>query len=171
MSTTLQSIADLWAAFDKNPWKDPVGWDCKTPCSPSTNTTGASGNNGFSPYNAMGSQSFSKHLNQWHYNCKNGSKKCMVCQNTSQDKAHNTKDCPILKKLGLKLVKRTPANNNTASWVGQDRAPPAQPAAASPALVTPSAESGGSGSAPGAFNIATKPEISYNSGNKFGYES
>jgi hypothetical protein len=123
---------------------------------------GASGNDGFSPYNAMGSQSFSKHHNQWQYNCKDGSRKCIICHNTSQDKAHNTKDCPILKKLGLKLVKRTPDNGNTASWVGQDRAPPAQPAAASPALVTPSAESGGSGSAPGAFNVATKPESSVN---------
>jgi hypothetical protein len=34
----------------------------------------------------------------------------MVCNNTSIKPTHHSKDCPILKKIGLKLVKRTPAN-------------------------------------------------------------
>ncbi len=93
--------------------------------------------------------------------CKDGCEKCLVCHNTSNKLAHHTKDCPILKQLGLKLVKCIPADGgDAASCVSERPAPAPTPA--------PSAD-GGSAGTPGAFMAATKAE-SYDSGEEFDYE-
>jgi hypothetical protein len=109
---------------------------------------------------------FGTHISRWRIGCKDGCEKCLVCHNTSNKPAHHTKDCPILKQIGLKLVKRTPANgSDAASCVGENPAPAPAPAPPAPA---PSAN-GGSAATPGAFTAATEV-ASYNSGQEFDYK-
>ena len=85
---------------------------------------------------------------------------------TSNKPAHHTKDCPILKQIGLKLVKRTPANgSDAASRVDESPAPAPAPAPPAP---SPSAD-GGSAATPGAFRAATEA-ASYDSGEEFDFE-
>ncbi len=77
-------------------------------------------------------------LTAWCYNCKDGSEKCLTCHNTSQDKPHNAKDCPSLKKIGLKLVKHSLADTDAASCISNDGPPPTQlptPVLAPPFLI------------------------------------
>ena len=90
----------------------------------------------------------------------------MVCHNTSHKPVHHTKDCPILKQLGFKLVKRTPANGgDAASCVGESPAP----APAAPAPAPACSVDRGSAGIPGAFTAATEAD-SYHSGEEFDYE-
>jgi hypothetical protein len=166
----LQTVVDQCTSYDKDQWKGPVGKDGKPSRSPSANAAGTfthSPGNNTHPFEAMDNLSFNKHLNHLRYNCKDGHEKCLICWNTSCSKAHSSKDCPILKRIGFKLVKRTLPNTNAMSCVGNDGPPTSQTPAPMPAP-TPS-DSGGSGSAPGAFTVAMDPE-SYNSGNDFEYE-
>jgi hypothetical protein len=126
-----------------------------------------SGNN-VHPFEPMGTLSFNKHLNHWSNNCKDDSDKCLICYNTSHDKAHSSKDCPILKRISYELVKtkRSALDTNAASCVGNDSAPSVPTPA--PAPTSPS-NSGGSNLVPGAFTVATVAD-SYNSGTDFEYE-
>ncbi len=92
----------------------------------------------------------------------------MVCHNTSNKPAHHTKDCPILKQLGFKMVKCTTANDgDAASRVGESPAPPPAPAAPAPAPAV--SVDGGSAGTPGAFTAATEAD-SYDSGKEFDYK-
>jgi hypothetical protein len=114
----------------------------------------------------MASCPFGLHISRWRSGCKENSEKCMVCHNTSNKPAHHTKDCPILKQLGFKLVKRTPADGNeAASRVGKSPAPTPAPPPSAPA----SSADGGSTGTPGAFTAATELD-SYDSGEEFDYE-
>ncbi len=121
------------------------------------------------PFKSMGTLSFNKHLNHWRYNCKDNSKKCLICYISSRNKAHSSKDCPILKRIGYKLVKvkHLALDPNAASHVGNDSTPSAPTPA--PARVTSPSDSGGLGSAPGAFMV-TMVADSYDSGDDFVYE-
>jgi hypothetical protein len=106
---------------------------------------------------------FGTHILRWRIRCKDGCEKCLVCHNRSNKPAHHTKDCRILKQLGLKLVKRTPANGgDAASCVGESPAPAPTPAPPTPAL----SADGGLAATPGA---ATEAE-SYDSGEEFNYK-
>jgi hypothetical protein len=167
-SVTLQSVMEQCMASDKDPWKGPVGKDGKPVRTPSAYATGASGNSS-NPYESLTMCSFGNHMSCWWASCKDSSKRCMICHNTSNKPAHHSKDCPILKKIGLKLVKRTLANgSNAASRVGHEAPPPAPPTA-SPAVPNPPAKIGVSAGTPGAFMVATEP-ISYDSSKEFDYE-
>ncbi len=119
------------------------------------------------PYNAVANLMFNKHLNHWHYNCKDSNDKCLICHNTSRDKPHDAKNCLILKKFGLKLVKCSLADTDTASKVCNDGPLPAPLPA--PVTALPLFENCGSGTAPGAFTVTTDPN-SYNLGDDFDYE-
>jgi hypothetical protein len=111
---------------------------------------------------------FGNHISCWRVGCKEGSKKCMVCHNTLNKPAHHTKDCPILKQLGLKLVKHTPANGgDAASQVSETPAP--APAPAPPVPPVPPSANGGSSCTPGAFTAVTEAE-NYDSGEDFNYK-
>jgi hypothetical protein len=169
-SATLQSVVDQCTSYDKDPWKGPVGKDGKPARTPSANAAGAGDKT--NPYDAMSSCSFGNHMSRWRAGCKDGSEKCMICHNTSNRPAHHSKDCPILRQIGLKLVKRTPGDGGDAeSRVGSDTpatAPPkAAPAPAPPA--TPAIDSGGTPTTPGAFTAATEA-MTYDSGDEFDYE-
>jgi hypothetical protein len=112
---------------------------------------------------------FGNHISRWQAGCKEGSKKCMVCHNTLNKPAHHTKDCPILKQLGLKLVKHTPADGgDAASQVSETPAP--APAPTPPVPPVPPSADGGSSCTPGAFTVVTKVE-SYDSKEDFNYKS
>ncbi len=168
-TVTLQMVADQCVAYDKDPWKGPVDKTGKPIRTPSANAAGTSGNKA-NPYEAMALCSFGLHVSCWHSGCKENSEKCMVCHNTSTKPAHHTKDCPILKQLGFKLVKRTPADGgDAASRVGES--PPPAPAPAAPAPAPAVSVDGGLDGAgtPGAFTAATEAD-SYESGEEFDYE-
>jgi hypothetical protein len=166
-TATLQSVVDKCAAYDKDPWRGPVGKDGKHPRNPSESTAGSTSDQS-NPYDALTKCSFGSHISKWLNACKDTSEYCMVCHNTSNKGRHHTKDCPILKQVGLKLVKRTPADGNeAASRVGESPAP--APAPALPAPAPGPAADGGSTSTPGAFTATTELE-SYDSGEEFDYE-
>jgi hypothetical protein len=95
----------------------------------------------------------------------------MVCHNTSWDKAHHAKECSILKKIGLKLVKCTLTDTNTASCISSNvpLAALAPQLTLDPASALPPGDNGGSGMALAEFTVATKPE-SYDSGDNFEYK-
>ncbi len=114
----LQTIVDQCTSYDKDPWKGPFSKDGKPSCSPLATAAGASvplGGEGTHPFKAMATLNF----NHWQYNCKDDSEKCLVCYNTLGDKANASKDCPILKQIGYKLVNRS-SNTNAVSWIGSD---------------------------------------------------
>ena len=166
-TATLQTVVDQCVAFDKDPWKGPIDKTGKPPRTPSANAAGTSGDKA-NPYDAMASCSFGLHISQWRSGCKDNSDKCMVCHNTSNKPAHHTKDCPILRQVGFKLVKRTPADGgDAASRVGESPAPVPAPAAPAPAPAV--SGDGGSAGTPGAFTAATEAD-SYDSGKDFDYE-
>ncbi len=174
-SATLQSVVDQCLAYDKDPWKGPVGKDGKPLRHPSASAAGVSGDRS-NPYDALAKCTFGFHVSKWRYASKDSSDTCLVCHNTSNKGVHNIKDCPILRQVGLKIVKRTPADGNAAaSRVGENPAPTPTPAPAAPtptpapAAPTPAPNDGGSTATPGAFTAATEQD-SYNSGEEFDYE-
>jgi hypothetical protein len=149
----LQTIMNQCISYEKDPWKGPIGKDGKVSRNPLVNAAHVSSSASSNPYEALANLLFRKHLNHWRYNCKVNSEKCLVCHNTSQDKPHNAKDCPISKKIGLELVKCSLADTNAMSQVGNDAPLPAQPSAPAPALLP--LDNGGLGPAPGTFTVVT----------------
>jgi hypothetical protein len=122
-SATLQSVVEQCLAYDKDPWKGPVSKDGKPVRIPSAYATGTSSDSS-NPYESLSTCLLGNHMPCWQTNCKDGSDRCMICHNTSNKPTHHSKDCPILKKIGLKLVKQTLTDgNNPASRVGHE-APP-----------------------------------------------
>jgi hypothetical protein len=171
-TATLQTVIDQCTSYDKDPLKGPVSKDGKPSRRSPANVMGASASpsgNNVHPFESMETLSFNKHLNHWRYNCKDDSDKCLICYNTSRDKDHSSKNCPILKRIGYKLVKikRSASDTNAASRVGNDSTPSAPTPA--PAPVTSPSDSGGLTLAPGAFTVATVAD-SYDSGTDFEYE-
>jgi hypothetical protein len=168
-SATLQSVMEHCLAYDKDPWKGPVGKDGKPVRIPSAYTAGTSSDSS-NPYESLSTCLFSNHMSCWQTNCKDGSNQCMICHNTSNKPVHHSKDCPIMKKIGLKLVKQTPADGGDAapSQVGYEAPPPAPPITP-PANPNPPAKNGGSTGTPGAFTAATEPD-SYELGDDFDYQ-
>ncbi len=168
-SATLQSVVEQCMSYDKDPWKGPVGKDGKPARTPSANAAGASGNKS-NPYEVMASCSFGNHMSRWQAGCKDCSERCMICHNTLKKPAHHSKDCPILKQIRLKLVKRTPGNGgDAASRVGHE-APATAPEPTPPAAPVPATvKNGGSTGTIGAFMVATKAK-SYDLGDEFDYE-
>ena len=166
-TVTLQTVVDQCVAYDKDLWKGPVNKTGKPIHTPSANAAGTSGDKA-NPYEAMALCSFGLHVSRWRSGCKENSKKCMVCHNRSNKPAHHTKDCPILKQLGFKLVMHTPADGgDVASCVGKSPAPAPAPAAPAPAPAV--SVDGGSAGMPGVFTAATEAD-SYNSGEEFDYK-
>jgi hypothetical protein len=91
-TASLQTVVNQCTSYDKDPWKGPVGKHGKPSCSPPANAAGApaspSGNN-VHPFEFMGTLSFNKHLRNWRYKCKDDSEKCLICYNSSCNKAHS----------------------------------------------------------------------------------
>ncbi len=92
----------------------------------------------------------------------------MFCHNTARNADHKTKDCPILKKLGMKLEKRTDADNrNTASCIASEMPAPAPaPASNAPPASNTTVESS---LVPGGF-LAAAERDAFDSGDEYEYE-
>jgi hypothetical protein len=92
----------------------------------------------------------------------------MFCHDSACNVNHKSCDCPIFKKLGLKLVKRMDSDKaDAASWIttqptGNTTKPAQTPA---PAADTTSSL----GSLPGGFSAAAEP-VSYDSGDNYDYK-
>jgi hypothetical protein len=92
----------------------------------------------------------------------------MFCHNTVQSTDHRTKDCPILKKLGMKLEKVTDVDNQeAASRIALEMLAPAL-APASNVLPAFNATVGSS-SDPGGLSVAAKRDA-FDSGDEYEYE-
>ena len=98
---------------------------------------------------------FQQALQSLAINCKDGIEKCLICYNTSRNKAHASKDCTILKQIGYKLIKRS-SNTDAASCIGSDgnTTPTVQPPASTP--VPMPSDGSGLGFAPRAFTAHQK---------------
>jgi hypothetical protein len=165
-SVTLQSVVEHCTAFNKDPWIGPVGRDSCPACSPLTNTAGASPGEPSATYDVMEHVSFNYHLPCWCKSLSNLANKCLICHNSAQGNKHTTAKCPILKKLDMKLEKRSSADNSnkSAARVASDASTASTPA---PAPAPPS--NGGSTSIPGACTASTEVDM-YKLGNEFDYK-
>ncbi len=92
----------------------------------------------------------------------------MFCHDTAHNTDHKSHDCPILKKLGFKLEKRSDLDNaNAASRVTAPPAPDSTKPA--PASAPSSDNTSGSASLPGGFSALAEPD-SYNLWDDYDYE-
>ena len=76
-SATLQSVVDQCLAYDKDPWKGPVGKDGKPLRHPSASAAGVSGDRS-NPYDALAKCTFGFHVSKWRYASKDSSDTCLV---------------------------------------------------------------------------------------------
>jgi hypothetical protein len=92
----------------------------------------------------------------------------MFCHNTTRNTDHKSGDCPILKKLGFKLEKRSDLDNANAAL--RVTAPPAPDSAKpAPASAPPLDNTSGSASLPGNFSALAETD-SLDSGDDYNYE-
>jgi hypothetical protein len=164
----LQIVIKQCINFDKDPWSGPVDKDGKVPCSPLANAAGTNSGDGGNAYNALVNKSFNYHFAQWKKAIGENKGQCMFCHDTARNTDHKTKDCPILKKLGMKLDECTDANN----WEAVSRVALVMPALAlAPASNVPPASNAivGSSFAPGGLSAAAK-EDAFDSGDEYEYE-
>jgi hypothetical protein len=166
---TLQTVVEQCVNFDKDPWSDPVGKDGRAPRRMLANAAGTTtASKGENAYAALAGKSFNYHFRSWKKAIGENKGKCMFCHDTARNNDHKTKDCPILKKLGMKLEKCTDVDNcPTASCVASAM-PALTPA---PASIAPPATDTtvGFSSVPGGFLAAAKGDA-FDSGNEYEYE-
>jgi hypothetical protein len=162
---SLQTVVDQCVNFNKVPFLGPVGKDGKVVQNPSANAAGAAPGDGENVYEALVAKSFNYHLGCWKKALLENKGKYMFCHDSACNANHKSRDCPILKKLGLKLVKRTDSDKaDTASRV---TAPPTGDTTKPAQTPAPSSDAtSGSGSLPGGFSAAAEP-VSYNSGDDY----
>jgi hypothetical protein len=166
---TLQTVVKQCVNFDKDPWSGPVGKDGKAPSSTSANAAGTTtAGEGDKAYNALTSKLFNYHFGCWKKAIGENKGKCMFCHNTACNTNHKTKDCPILKKLGMKLEKHMDVNNRPIASCIASAMPAPAPTPASIAPMAPDTTVGSS-SVPGGFSAAAKGDA-FDSGNQYEYE-
>jgi hypothetical protein len=84
----------------------------------SANAAVAAPGDGKNVYEALVAKSFNYHLGRWKKALSENKDKCMLCHDSARNANHKSRDCPIHKKLGLKLVKQTDSDKaDAASWV------------------------------------------------------
>ena len=169
-TATLQTVVDQCVNYDKDPFLGPVGKDGKLARqSPSANAAGAGPGDGDNPYEALAAKSFNYHVGRWKNALVANKGTCMFCHGTSRTPAHKSRDCPILKKLGLQFTKRSDAApQKAASRVTAASAPTPSP---EPASVSPppADTAGGTTVIPGGFLAAAELDA-YDSGDDYNYE-
>jgi hypothetical protein len=158
---------DHCTTFDKDPWT-PVGCDGNPICSALANSAGTSTDEA-TTYDAMASVPVNYHLARWRCTLSETGETCVICHNLARGDLHLTKKCPILKKLGLKLEKRSAGDNSndSASQVASDT----QATAPNPVLCPTLAPDTGGGLpiVPCACTALLEDEP-YNSGDNFYYK-
>jgi hypothetical protein len=166
---TLQTVVEQCVNFDKDPWLCPGGKDSKAPHSTSANAAGTTtAGEGDDAYDPLAGKSFDYHFGRWKKAIRENKGKCMFCHNTVHNTNHKTKDCPILKKLGMKLEKHTDVNNCLVASCVASAMPAPAPAPASIAPLAPDTTVGSS-SVPGGFLVAAEGDA-FDSGNDYEYE-
>ncbi len=165
---SLQTVVVQCVNFDKDPFLGPVGKDGKVIRIPSANAAGAALGDGKNVYEALVAKSFNYHLGCWKKTLWENKGKCMFCHDSARNANHMSRDCPILKKLGLKLVKRT--DSDKAETASQDTAPPTSDTTKLAQTPAPASDAtSGSGFFPGGISAAAEP-VSYDSGGDYDYE-
>jgi hypothetical protein len=165
---SLQTVMDQCVNFDKDPFLGPVGNNGKVVQNPLANDAGAAPRDGKNVYEALVAKSFNYHLGRWKKVLLENKGKCVFCHDFARNANHKSRDCPILKKLGLKMIKWTDSDKaDAASWVtapptGDTTKPAQTPAPASHATSS-------LGSLPGGFSAAAEPVL-YNSGEDYDNE-
>ncbi len=138
---SLQTVVDQCVNFDKDPFLSPVGKDGKLVQNVSANAAGATPLDGKNAYKAFAAKLFNYHFSRWKKAIGENKGKCMFCHDTACNSDHKSRDCPILKKLGFKLEKRTSLDNAGGDAASRVTAPPAgdasKPACPQPPLWMP----------------------------------
>jgi hypothetical protein len=162
---SLQTVVDQCVNYNKDLFLHPVGKDGKIVRTPSANAATGDGENA---YNALAAKSFNYHFGWWKKALAENKGKCMFCHDTARNADYKSRDCPILKQLGLKLEKRVESDNTDAA--SRVTAPPtADPAKLAPAPAPSLDTDSGSGTLPGGFLAAAEP-ASYDLGDKYDHE-
>ncbi len=115
IEASLQTVVDQCVNFDKDLFLGPVGKDGKVVQNPSANAAATATGDGKNVYEELAAKSFNYHLGCWKNALLENKSKCMLCHNSARNTNHKTHDCPILKKLGFKLEKRTDSDKANAT--------------------------------------------------------
>jgi hypothetical protein len=148
----------------------PVGKKGKVAHTPSANVAGSGPSSDKNAYEALASKSFNYHFGCWKKALAENKGKCMFCHNIARNSDHKTRDCLILKKLGLKLEMQSELDSNIDATLRITALPAAE--SATPTAATPAPYSNnvsGWASLPGGFSAAAKQD-SNNSGDEYNYE-
>jgi hypothetical protein len=149
-TSSLQTAIKQCTNYNKYPWPCPVGKDGKPAYTHSANAAGADSDN---PHDALAAKSFNCHFGCLKKSIIDQNGKCMMCVDTARNPDHKTCNCPILKKLGFKIVKQKAANNapRDAALQVATGAATLTPAATPSSVSVPSSDKqSGSASIPGA---------------------
>ncbi len=167
-TATLQTVVEHCTAFDKDPWTGPVGRDGRPVQAPSASTARVGTSEPSAAYDAMEQVSFNYHLSRWRKSLLESSDKCVICHNLARGNKHSISKCPVLKKLGMRLEKRSAADQgpDSAARVASDSS--CNPAA-TPSPASAPVPNSGSLSLAGTRTACTEAE-SYDSSEEFDYE-
>ena len=130
--------------------------------SPSANAFGLVPENA---YEALAGKSFNYHFGRRKKALKDQKGKCMFCFGAARNPDHNLCDCPILKNLGLRIKKRSTADNLDREAASCLAAAASPASGATPPLTNhpPPDNPAGVASVQGTFGAST-------SGDEFNYE-
>ena len=165
-TASLQTVVDQCVSYDKDAWKGPVSRDGKPARTTLANATNSDPDN--SLYAGMAAKPFNFHMSRWQKAVLHNKGECLFCFNTSAQKTgHKLRDCPIMKKVGLKFESpSSDASRETASGVTTEGTTPTP---TTPSVSTTNSNPAGSATVPGAFSASTKMKT-YDSVNGFDYE-
>jgi hypothetical protein len=170
LEASLQTVVDQCVNYGMDLFLDPVSKNSKVARTPSENAAGSGPRDGKNAYEVLASKSFNYHFGHWKKVLAENKGKCMFCHKTARNSDHKTRDCPILKKLGLKLEKRSKLDSNidaTSTVMAPPVAESTKPAAATPA---PSSDAvSGLASLPGGFSAAAEQDL-YDLGHEYDYK-
>ncbi len=112
---SLQTVVDQCVDFNKDPFLDPMGKDGKVAQTTLANAASAAPRDGKNVYEALAAKSYNYHLGCWKKTLSENKGKCMFCHDSARNANHKSCDCPILKKLCLKLIKQTDSDKVEAA--------------------------------------------------------
>jgi hypothetical protein len=167
---SLQTVVDQCVNFDNDPFLGHVGKDGKVVRNTSANAAGATPGDGKNAYEALAAKLFNYRFGRWKKAIRENYGKCMFCHDTACNSDHKSRNCPILKKLGFKLEKRTGSDNAGGDATSCVAAPPAGDASKPTSSPAPALDATtGSETIPGAYAAAAEPD-SYDLGDNYDYE-
>ncbi len=118
LEASLQTVVNQCVNYNKDPFLGPVSKNSKVARTPSANVIGSGPSDGNNVYEALASKSFNYHFGCCKKALAESKGTCMFCHDTAHNSDHKTRDCLILKKLGLKLEKRLELVSNIDAFEG-----------------------------------------------------